>query len=685
LNNKNNEKKSNTGFLSTFVKNSIILSALERFTLYIYSLLKNGFFGLIFGKYNDNMKSHIYDRFSTGKVFRHYIEFRYGICRRIESSVIINFFKSLSSIFLACRLKVFGTFLSTFGLYTAIMTVIISFINGNFQTIINHPNIAVSIIMLLSSVPLILSKKNLAEALFSSRTGHLIINITGFSTVKFKNMSQSAGRMNLAFLFGIISGALTYYVSPIYIICAIILTIWLYIVLVKPEFGVLTLFFAVPFLPTMVLAVMVIFVSCSYFIKLFRGKRVFRVEPIDILAIAFILLTFCGGTISQSSTSLKPALLMVCLMLGYFLTVGLIRERKWLVKCSVALVISGAIESLYAIILYFFGGGYTSDAWLDSEMFSTIGGRAVGSLDNPNMLAEFLILIIPIAVSMFIGRGEGLGRFQTLLSLGIMGVALVITWSRGAWLAIIIAALIYLLMWHHRSIWIILGGVAALPVIMTVLPNSIISRFASIGNLSDSSTSYRVYIWRAVVNMISDNPWSGIGIGEGAWRRVYPLYSYIGIEAAPHSHDLYLQIWLELGIIGLVVFALFLFMLYQSGLTLFSKLSNKISLTNADISEDIMHQNLSFGNDCISKITFEGKKQLRISTIGPMCGILAFLAQGITDYSWYNYRLFLAFWLVCGLASAYIRNGSRQISDIFYQKPDTEKATIEINVSEMKR
>lgn len=49
---------------------------------------------------------------------------------------------------------------------------------------------------------------------------------------------------------------------------------------------------------------------------------------------------------------------------------------------------------------------------------------------------------------------------------------------------------------------------------------------------------------------------------------------------------------------------------------------------------------------------------LRVSAAAPLCGVLAVLAQGMTDYSWYNYRVYLMMWLVCGLASAYVRTGN---------------------------
>ncbi len=682
MNVKNSEKSK---FFSDFIKNSIILAALDKFTVYIYTLLKNGLFGFIFGAYKNNMRSVIFEKLTSTKLSEHLAELRYGICRRIESSAILNFIKFAVKYLLGCRLKVYGAFFAVFGIYTAVTSVVTVLIDGNIDGIISEPNIASAIMMLLVSLPLILSKKTLSESLISSRVGILILNITGFSSVNVKNTAGKGGHMNTAFLLGIMCGALTYYFSPLYILALISILIWAYAVTSKPEIGVLTLFFAIPFLPTMLLATIVIYVFLCYAVKLFRGKRVLRLEPVDIVALAFVFLTLCGGTISLSSTSLKPALLMTVLMSGYFLTVGLIRTREWLVKCSIALVISGVIESLYSLMLYFTGSGYSSDAWVDSEMFSSIGRRAVGTLDNPNMLAEYLILVIPIAVSMFVGRGEGLRRFQAFVSIAIMGLCLIFTWSRGAWLALIVAALIYVLMWHHRSIWLIFGGIAALPVLITFLPSSIVSRFTSIGNLSDSSTSYRVYIWRAVVEMISDNTWSGIGIGEGAWDRVYPLYTYIGVEAAPHSHNLYLQIWLELGAIGLLAFVVFIFMLCQSGFTFFSRLSGNTGLVGPDISEEIMKQNLQSGIADNAVVTRNGKIQLRISVIGPMCGILAVLAQGITDYSWYNYRLFLAFWLVCGLTSAYIRNGMLQIQDSYGDKTDDQNGDAEIGIVNKKK
>ena len=53
-----------------------------------------------------------------------------------------------------------------------------------------------------------------------------------------------------------------------------------------------------------------------------------------------------------------------------------------------------------------------------------------------------------------------------------------------------------------------------------VLPETIINRFLSIGNMADSSTSYRVYIWLGTIAMLKDYWFCGIGPGAAAFNQV---------------------------------------------------------------------------------------------------------------------------------------------------------------------
>ena len=53
------------------------------------------------------------------------------------------------------------------------------------------------------------------------------------------------------------------------------------------------------------------------------------------------------------------------------------------------------------------------------------------------------------------------------------------------------------------------------------------------------------------------------------------------------------------------------------------------------------------------------------------------LVQGLTDYSWYNNRLFLMFWLMAGLTACYIRSGREQLDDApFQNRPDESESVL---------
>ncbi|MBQ2727444.1 MAG: O-antigen ligase family protein, partial [Clostridia bacterium] len=579
-----NSPKNGGNFLVNLVRGSMILNALDRFTAYIYSLIKRGFLGWLFTGYDGSGRSVILSWLAGCGFVRWLDRRRKSLCRRLDSSVILNFVPYMMRFFLGCRLRVYGAFLASFGLYTAVVTAVSSIIAGQLSELLDHSYVLISVVMIFASLPLILSGKTLAEGILSSAFGRLILNLTGYEEHDLKNTVGSGGHMNTAFLVGIICGALTYRFSPLVILIGLAGMVWAYLVLIRPEIGVLTLFAGIPWVPTMVLAAVVIYTALCWFIKLFRGKRIYRPEPVDIMAAAFAVMLAFGGFISLSGESLKPALLMVCLLCGYFLAVGLLTSREWLIRCSVTAVVSGVLQSICAVVMLYTGIGYSSDAWLDEEMFEDIAGRAVGTLENPNMFGEYLILLLPLAFAMLIGRGEGMRKISALFCIGVLGTGLILSMSRGAWLGLIFGMLLFLFMWHRRSMWLILAGAAAVPFLPLIVPERIWNRLASIGNLADSSTAYRVHIWHSSSAMIRDNYMAGIGVGEGAWFKLYPLYAYMGVGAAPHSHNLFMQIWLDLGLIGFVLFLWFLFLLLQSGFTMFYNIGAVNGLRTPDIS-----------------------------------------------------------------------------------------------------
>ncbi len=651
------------------LRGSVILGAIDRFLMWVYACIKNGFFGRLLSAYPKSaIAGSDKPAPKTNPLYtRVLLPLRRAVSVRAEQSFFLSLLRRLIAFFLKCRLRVYGTFLLTFGLYTAAVY-LLSLLGKN--STVPFTNLIVAAVLVLSSTALITANTSLSEALLSSAIALRLCCVFGIRQKSIR-ADGIAGRSDVAFILGMIAGLFSARIPVVYILLLFAAVFMVYRIFMTPELGVSALFFLMPFLPTMLLAALLIYTAICFAVKLILGKRRIILETVDLAALLFAFVILLGGAFSFSPGSLKPSLLMVCFIGGYFLTVLMCKTKEWLTHCTVSAILGAGIVALYGIIQYFTGSLGDAGAWLDTEMFSEISGRVVSTLENPNMLAEYLILLLPLAVCRLLTRGTPFKRTAALLASALMGICLILTWSRGAWLGLLFAAFIFLLIWSCRSLYLIPAGIAAIPFLPLVLPDSIISRFTSIGNFADTSTSYRVNIWRGAVHMLKDFWHCGIGIGEAAWDTVYPRYSLAAIEAAPHAHNLYLQTWLECGVIGIFLLFAFLFLLCQSNFSLYRTLSDmrktiveSISVSHLKpISRDsagkVIHDSSTNRADAEKEIT-----ALRLRAAAPLCGLFAALVQGLTDYTWYNYRVFLMFWLIAGLSAAYARYGARELTHI---------------------
>ena len=201
-----------------------------------------------------------------------------------------------------------------------------------------------------------------------------------------------------------------------------------------------------------------------------------------------------------------------------------------------------------------------------------------------------------------------------------MCVCMLLTFARGAWLGLLFAGLVFLMFLQPR---LLLLSPLLLVAMYFVLPETVIQRFTSIGNLGDQSTSYRVYIWMGTLAMLKDYWLCGIGPGDAAFNLVYPRYSYSGVTA-PHSHNLFLQIMCDAGVIALVIFVLLLF---------------------------------HFFRDLCAAFCREKDSYSRLHQAAVVAGMAGFMVQAMTDYSFYNYRVMFLFWVFIALGGLLARRG----------------------------
>lgn len=378
-----------------------------------------------------------------------------------------------------------------------------------------------------------------------------------------------------------------------------------------------------PFLPTMaVLGLAAIGYACVALRLVRERDRPLAWSPINRYIILYAAIYLAGTFFSVDlEGSLNPGLLRVAFILFAVVLGNAVSNRRQLDTLIFLMVLAGTAVAAYGILQYIFRWGYQSAAWVDSDMFSGIEFRVPSTLENPNMLGQYFLLAIPLGGAKLLSSREWGARIFYLCCCGLMCVCMILTFSRGAWLALLFAGLVFVLFLNPR---LILLAPFALIALYFVLPETVITRFTSIGDLSDDSTSYRLYIWLGTLAMLKDYWLCGIGPGEDAFNMVYPAYSYNAITA-PHSHNLFLQIVCDVGITALVVFILLLFVYFRM---LCSALSREKDWTS---------------------------RMLQIAFTSGACG---FMVQAMTDYSFYNYRVMFLFFVFLALGGLAARRSS---------------------------
>ena len=378
-----------------------------------------------------------------------------------------------------------------------------------------------------------------------------------------------------------------------------------------------------PILPTM--AVLGLAGGCMAFVLLqLASDRAAKLtfSPLNVHITLYAVVVFWSTATSVNlSGSLLPGMLTVAFVL-FFYGVTSSGLEKHLNAVLLLMMAAGVGVSFYGFYQACFPERY-SDVWTDTDLFSAIAFRVYSTLANPNVLGEYLLLVIPIACAMLFSSDNLGKRIACLIAAGIMGVCLILTYSRGCYLGLLFAAAVFLVLLDRRFLFL---GIIAVALCPLYLPDSVISRFTSIGNMADSSTSYRVRIWLGSLAMLKDFGFSGVGFGSVAFNTVYPAYAMHGVHAQ-HAHNLFLQILCDSGIVGLLVFL---------GLI------------------------VSFYRMMLTAIRHELDGRARVMQIGGVSAVSGFLVQSLTDYTFYNYRVMLLFFGMLGLCVLFTRMGRRE-------------------------
>ncbi|WIV13463.1 O-antigen ligase family protein [Proteiniborus sp. MB09-C3] len=417
----------------------------------------------------------------------------------------------------------------------------------------------------------------------------------------------------LGLLIGIIIG-LAFFLLPlksaIIAVGGLIATL---IILFYPEFGIYLLALAVPLVSlkyTLLLFVLTVF---SFIIKLIVDKK-FKIKKIPFgYSVIFFIIPLIASAMTSFTRgeSFEKLVVYMISFVVLFLIVNLIDSKRKLYFLILTIIIASLLISFYGLYQYKVGAA-VKESWVDKELNPDLRTRVYSTLDNPNILAEYLVMVIPLTFALFWTSKKKLNKLFFLLAVGVQFLCILLTFSRGGWLGLALAMIIFAFFVDRR---LILLYIAAGIGLLIISPEVILTRIATIGNTQDTSTAYRFPLWMAALDMIRDFWITGVGLGPMAFKAIYPQYMRLGVMAV-HTHNIFLQMFVETGIFGFIGFLVFIFNNMRCNLITFVK-----------------------GID----------KRAKIIAIAIFSSIAGLMLHGLVEYIFFDNKIIIMFWILLAI------------------------------------
>lgn len=252
------------------------------------------------------------------------------------------------------------------------------------------------------------------------------------------------------------------------------------------------------------------------------------------------------------------------------------------------------------------------------------GGRLTGPFNHANDYAAFLSLHIFLFIGFLRDTHRFVSRKMSAVVYGgflLLAYNLLQTYSRGAWFAVALAALGYIVFRRSKLLiaCVLLGSLLG----FLFGPPLIRERALSSLNFKNNTIIERKELWKESLRMISLRPWFGFGINT--YSKNEPNFkSAEGIKINPdhqYAHNGYLQMASEIGLVGLFSFLMILVYYFLLSIVWLSKKKESVSA--------IMGWSILFG-------------------------LLSFLLHSATDTNLQSFRLVNMMWLYVGIGMAVI-------------------------------
>jgi len=384
--------------------------------------------------------------------------------------------------------------------------------------------------------------------------------------------------------------------------------------------------------------------SLFFLISLFSVAYSFFIHPQMKLAI----LSFGGRSI--------VFLFLNCITV-FYITIYLVRDEKNLKRLIHIAFIVGTLASLYGILQY------KGIELIWPRKIEPFGARSVSTFGNPNFLASFLILILPVIAGLAIYEKSPLRKLFLGGLFGLNFFGLLVTRTRSAWVGLFVASLFFLLFLslyqvslisRNRRWLIFLAFLLCLVMLYPVrlgdeggkkvmIAKIAIDKVKGFTDFKQMAYVQRFLIWKAGYSMFKERPI--LGHGWGNFEIIYPFHQgkYLKIKKyspfrthANNAHNEILEIASQTGILGLGIYVWLFFLFFKMGLDNYKKI-------NRDYDKIIL--------------------------LGLLASIFGMLVDNLLNVSLYFPMPALLFWISMGLVVGICQKGAVSQHRIPLKKP----------------
>lgn len=276
---------------------------------------------------------------------------------------------------------------------------------------------------------------------------------------------------------------------------------------------------------------------------------IYQVTALDFGIVAWVVLGIVSltWTIYRGEAITELRVMIIEPALFYLIVRTSALNRQMILRLVDALLIAGLVVSVVGFWLYVQG-----EATITAEE----GIRRLASVyGSPNNVGLFLGRCLPFALAFALIKTDALRRIFGVSTLLVIGLAIMLSLSAGALFIGVPAgiAAVLVLVWRKRALIPLAGlGAIAIGVFAIALRSA---RFARLLDFSSGTNFARVRVWQSAINAVIDRPITGLGLDQFLYffRGQYILPDAWKEPNLSHPHNIILDFWLRLGILGVIV------------------------------------------------------------------------------------------------------------------------------------